>query len=662
MAKKPQYNNDSIVALKEEQRVRQKPAVIFGSDGVDGCEHAVFEIVSNSVDEAREGYGDKIIVTRFADKSVEVQDFGRGLPVDYNNTEKRYNWELVFCELYASGKYDNSSGGSYEFSLGTNGLGLCATQYASEYMEAEIHTGGFKYTLNFKKGKPDGEMVKEPYSKRDTGTRIKWRPDLEVFTDIDIPLEYFQDMLRHQSVVNAGVRFILKDQVGKGFETYEYYYEKGIEDYIAERVGNDALTGIQSWKNESECRDREDLGTYRLVTNVVVTFSNKVQFKEFYHNSSYLANGGSPEKATRAAFLSQIDSYLKQNNKYQKSDSKISFQDIEDCLAIVISSFSTQTSYENQTKKAINNKGIQDSMTAFLKHQLEIYFIENPLEAEKIGNQVLINMRSRVKAEKTRQGIKESLIQNVSNLTNRIQKFVDCRSKDTSVRELFIVEGDSALGACKQSRNSEFQAIMPVRGKILNCLKCEYDRIFKSDIITDLIKVIGCGVEVKSKPKSGKDLVSFNLDMLRWNKIIICTDADVDGFHIRTMILAMIYRLMPTLINEGKVFIAESPLYEITCGDETWFAYTEKEKADVVSQLGGKKFSIQRSKGLGENDPEMMSLTTMNPSTRRLIKIKPSMAEEMAQKFDLLLGDDLAGRKDYIAQNGHLYLDLTDVS
>lgn len=662
MAKKPQYNNDSIVALKEEQRVRQKPAVIFGSDGVDGCEHAVFEIVSNSVDEAREGYGDKIIVTRFADKSVEVQDFGRGLPVDYNNTEKRYNWELVFCELYASGKYDNSSGGSYEFSLGTNGLGLCATQYASEYMEAEIHTGGFKYTLNFKKGKPDGEMVKEPYSKRDTGTRIKWRPDLEVFTDIDIPLEYFQDMLRHQSVVNAGVRFILKDQVGKGFESYEYYYEKGIEDYIAERVGNDALTGIQSWKNESECRDREDLGTYRLVTNVVVTFSNKVQFKEFYHNSSYLANGGSPEKATRAAFLSQIDSYLKQNNKYQKSDSKISFQDIEDCLAIVISSFSTQTSYENQTKKAINNKGIQDSMTAFLKHQLEIYFIENPLEAEKIGNQVLINMRSRVKAEKTRQGIKESLIQNVSNLTNRIQKFVDCRSKDTSVRELFIVEGDSALGACKQSRNSEFQAIMPVRGKILNCLKCEYDRIFKSDIITDLIKVIGCGVEVKSKPKSGKDLVSFNLDMLRWNKIIICTDADVDGFHIRTMILAMIYRLMPTLINEGKVFIAESPLYEITCGDETWFAYTEKEKADVVSQLGGKKFSIQRSKGLGENDPEMMSLTTMNPSTRRLIKIEPSMAEEMAQKFDLLLGDDLAGRKDYIAQNGHLYLDLTDVS
>lgn len=662
MAKKPVYNNDSIKTLKDEQRVRQKPAVIFGSDGIDGCEHAVFEIVSNSVDEAREGYGDKIVVTKFADNSIEVQDFGRGIPVDYNSTEGRFNWELVFCELYASGKYDNGSGGNYEFSLGTNGLGLCATQYASEYMEAEIHTGGFRYVLNFEKGKHVGEMLKEPYNKRDTGSRIKWRPDLEVFTDIDIPIEYFQDMMLHQSVVNAGVRFILKNQVGKSFETYEYYYEKGIEDYISEKVGEDALTAVQSWKNETECRDREDLDTYKLKTNIVLTFSNKIQLKEFYHNSSFLENGGSPEKATRLAFVSQIDSYLKQNNKYQKSDPKITFQDVEDCLAIVISSFSTQTSYENQTKKAINNKGIQEAMTAFIKHQLEVYFIENPLDAEKITNQILINMRSRVKAEKTRQGMKESLIQNVNNLTNRIQKFVDCRSKDVNIRELFIVEGDSALGACKQSRNSEFQAVMPVRGKILNCLKVDYDRIFKSDVITDLIKVIGCGVEVKSKPKSGKDLISFNLDMLRWNKIIICTDADVDGFHIRTLILTMIYRLMPTLINEGKVFIAESPLYEITCGDETWFAYTEKEKTDVLAEIGKKKYTIQRSKGLGENDPEMMSLTTMNPLTRRLIKVEPSMAEETSEKFDLLLGDNLADRKEYIAENGHLYIDMTDVS
>ncbi|MBQ4626308.1 MAG: DNA topoisomerase, partial [Clostridia bacterium] len=594
--------------------------------------------------------------------SIEVQDFGRGIPVDYNNKEGRYNWELVFCEMYAGGKYNTNSNGSYEYSLGLNGLGLCATQYASEYMEAEIHTGGYKYILNFKKGEPDGEMQKEAYSKRDTGSRIKWKPDLDVFTDIDVPLEYFQDTLKKQAVVNAGVKFILKNQVGKSFETYEYLYENGIEDYVKEIIGEDSLTTVQTWHGDRVGRDREDLDDYKLKINMSVAFSNKIQLKEFYHNSSFLENGGSPDKATRLGFVAQIDSYLKQSGKYQKSDSKITFQDIEDCLVLVISSFSTQTSYANQTKKAITNKFIQDAMTEFIKRQLEIYFIENPIEAEKIGNQVLINMRSRIKAEKTRQGIKESLIQNVGNLTNRIQKFVDCRSKDPEIRELFIVEGDSALGACKQSRNSEFQAIIPVRGKILNCLKSEYDRIFKSDIITDLIKVIGCGVEVEGKKKAGKDMVSFNLDMLRWSKIIICTDADVDGFHIRTLILTMIYRLMPTLIHEGKVFIAESPLYEITCGDETWFAYTEKEKADVLEKIGNKKYSIQRSKGLGENDPDMMSLTTMNPLTRRLIKIEPSFAQETTEKFDLLLGDNLTGRKEYISENGHLYLDLTDVS
>ena len=662
MAKKPEYNNESITALKGAERVRKRPAVIFGSNGIDGCEHAIFEIISNSIDEAREGYGDKIVVTRFADNSIEVQDFGRGIPVDYNKKEERYNWELVFCEMYAGGKYSTNDNGSYEYSLGLNGLGLCATQYASEYMEAEIHTGGYKYNLNFEKGEPVGQMQKEVYTKRDTGSRIKWKPDLEVFTDIDVPLEYFQEVLKKQAVVNAGIKFILKNQVGKTFETYEYVYQNGIEDYVKEYVGNDALSSVQTWYGERVGRDREDLDDYKLKINISLTFSNKIQLKEFYHNSSFLENGGSPDKATRLGFVSQIDSYIKQTNKYQKSDSKITFQDIEDCLVLVISSFSTQTSYANQTKKAITNKFIQDAMTEFIKHQLEIYFIENPLEADKIAEQVLINMRSRVKAEKTRLGMKESLIQNVSSLTNRIQKFVDCRSKDVNVRELFIVEGDSALGACKQSRNAEFQAIMPVRGKILNCLKSEYDRIFKSDVITDLIKVIGCGVEVPAKKKSGKDMISFNLDMLRWNKIIICTDADVDGFHIRTLILTMIYRLMPTLFDEGKVYIAESPLYEITCGDETWFAYSEKEKADALEEIGNKKYTIQRSKGLGENDPEMMSLTTMNPATRRLIKIEPTFAQETADKFDLLLGDNLSGRKDYITENGHLYLDLTDVS
>lgn len=660
MPKKASYSNDSITTLKGADRVRLRPAVIFGSDGLDGCEHSVFEILSNSIDEAREGYGDKIVVTRFSDNSVEVQDFGRGIPVDYNEKEKKFNWELVFCELYAGGKYDTNNGGSYEFSLGLNGLGLCATQYSSEYMEAEIHRDGFKYTLSFKAGKPSGKMQKEEYRHRDTGSRIKWRPDLKVFTDIDIPLDYYKDVLKKQAIVNAGVTFILKNQTGKNsFETFEYKYDNGITDYINEVVGENALTSVQTWQTERTGRDREDLKDYRVKINAVLCFSNKVKLKEYYHNSSFLEYGGAPEKAVRNAFVYSIDSYLKSSGKYLKSDAKIKFEDVEECLAIIISSFSTQTSYENQTKKAINNKFIQEAMTDFLRHQLEIYFIENKTEADKIADQVLINMRSRIRAEMTRQNLKKTL-QSSTDFTNRIQKFVDCRSKDTSEREIFIVEGDSALGACKQARNAEFQAVIPVRGKILNCLKSEYDKIFKNEIITDLIKILGCGVEVKSK--ASKNLSSFNLDMLRWSKVIICTDADVDGFQIRTLILTMIYRLMPTLIEEGKVFIAETPLYEINCKDQVWFAYTEKEKTQALEEIGKQKFTIQRSKGLGENDPDMMWLTTMNPKTRRLIKVEPEDAQRTAEVFDMLLGDDLAGRKQHITDNGHLFIEMTDLS
>lgn len=659
MQKKVQYGNESISQLKGADRVRKRPGVIFGSDGIEGVQHSIFEIISNAIDEAREGYGSKIIVTRFLDRSIEVQDFGRGIPVDYNNREGCYNWQLLFCELYAGGKYDTNSGGNYEYSLGLNGLGLCATQYASEYMEAEIYTGGFRYYLQFAKGNPVGEMVKESYSGRQTGTRIKWRPDIEVFTDINVPLEYFQSTLKRQSVVNPGVTFILKDETERNkFTTYEFFYKNGIEDYVKEIAGGQEFSSVQTWQAERKGRDREDKPEYKVKINVSLCFSNKVKFKEYYHNSSYLEYGGAPEKAVRSALVSKIDGYLKQNGKYAKTDNKISFQDIEDCLILVISSFSTQTSYENQTKKAITNKFIQEAITDFLKHQFDVYFIENPLEAEKICDQVLINMRSRVKAEVTRLNLKKTLAVG-NDLTSRVEKFVDCRSKDVSEREIFIVEGDSALGACKQARDSSFQAIIPVRGKILNCLKSDYNQIFKNEIITDLIKVLGCGVEVSSKHK---ELSSFNLDNLRWSKVIICTDADVDGFQIRTLILAMFYRLMPSLIDAGKVYIAESPLYEINSGGQTWFAYTEAEKAQALKEIGNAKFTIQRSKGLGENDADMMWLTTMNPETRRLIRVDPiSNPVQTEEVFDLLLGNNLQGRKDFIAEHGHRYIDLVDV-
>lgn len=651
------YDNQSISALKGADRVRKRPAVIFGSDGLEGCQHSIFEILSNSIDEAREGYGDTIIVTRYADLSVEIEDSGRGIPVEFNPNENRYNWELVFCELYAGGKY--KQGENYEYSLGLNGLGLCATQYASRYMDVDIRYGGKRFTLHFEKGENIGGLKTEPYNKKDTGTKIRWKPDLEVFTDIAVPLEYYLDTIKRQAIVNPGIKFILKNETPTGFDTYEFLYEQGIADHVREIAGDDSLTSIQVWQTERRGRDREDKPEYKVKIQAALCFHNKKKAIEYYHNSSWLEHGGSPERAVKVAFVSQIDAYLKQSGKYKQNESKITFQDVEDCLILVVSSFSTQTSYANQTKKAITNPFIYEAMVDFFKHQLEVYFIENPMEAEKIAAQVLINKRSREDAEKIRQNMKKKLTTTL-DISNRVQKFVDCRSKNVEERELYIVEGDSALGACKQARDPNFQAIMPVRGKILNCLKAGYDKIFKNEIITDLCKVLGCGVEVKTK--LSKELNSFDLSLLRWNKIIICTDADFDGYQIRTLILTMLYRLMPTLIEEGKVYIAESPLYEITCGEDTYFAYTEKEKAEILSKLNGKKYTIQRSKGLGENEPEMMSLTTMNPATRRLIKVEPCDAAKTGEIFELLLGDNLAGRKQFIADTGYKYLDLIDVS
>ena len=658
MAKKAVYDNTSISMLRDEERVRKRPAVIFGSDDLEGCKHGVFEILSNAIDEARAGYGSLIVVTRYEDLSVDVEDFGRGCPVDWNEKEQRYNWELVFCEMYAGGKYD-ATASDYEFSLGLNGLGSCAVQYASEYFDARIRRDGLQYTLHFEKGRNIGGLQKAPCDRKKTGSYFKWRPDPTVFTEINIPADYFEDVLRRQAVVNPGVRFRFRNQVGGTFQITEYCYERGITQYLEELTGDDAFTMPAYFEAERKGRDSENRPEMKLKITAAFCFSKHVSHIEYYHNSSWLEHGGSPDKAVRLGFVSAFDKYLKDTGKYAKNEQKIQFQDIQDCLVLVTNCFSTLASFENQTKKSVNSRFIQEAMTAFFRENLQVWFLENKQEADRAADQILVNRRSRETAEKAKISIKKKLT-GAMDISNRVQKFVDCRSRDAEKRELYIVEGDSALGSVKLSRDAEFQGIMPVRGKILNCLKADYDRIFKSEIITDLLKVIGCGVEVTAK--RGKDLAAFDLRNLRWNKVIICTDADVDGFQIRALILTMLYRLTPTLIDKGYVFIAESPLFEINTKDKTYFAYTEAEKTEILKTLAGKKYTLNRSKGLGENDPEMMWMTTMNPATRRLIQIMPEDAERTAQYFDLLLGDNLSGRKAHIAEHGHEYLDLADIS
>lgn len=658
MARKKAYDNTSISMLKDEERVRKRPAVIFGSDDLEGCKHAVFEILSNAIDEAREGYGDLIVVTRYEDLSVDVEDFGRGCPVDWNEKEKRYNWELVFCEMYAGGKYD-AGGSNYEFSLGLNGLGTCATQYASEYFDAVIRRDGHKYSLHFEKGRNVGGLKKEATDRKKTGSYFHWKPDREVFTEIDIPAEYFQDVIRRQAVVNQGITFRFRNQVAGKFEVTEYCYEHGITQYLEELTGDDAFTMPAYFEAERRGRDSENRPEMKLKITAAFCFSKRLSHVEYYHNSSWLEHGGSPDKAVRSGFVSAFDKYIRETGKYTKNESKVLFQDIQDSLVLVTNCFSTLASFENQTKKSVNSRFIQEAMTAFFRENLQVWFLENKGEADRAVDQILVNKRSRETAEKAKISIKKKLSGSM-DISNRVQKFVDCRSRDVAQRELYIVEGDSALGSVKLSRDAEFQGIMPVRGKILNCLKADYDRIFKSEIITDLLKVIGCGVEVSSK--RGKDLTAFDLGNLRWNKVVICTDADEDGFQIRTLILTMLYRLTPTLIQEGYVYIAETPLFEIIYKDKTWFAYNEAEKVQILKGMEGKKPILNRSKGLGENDPEMMWMTTMNPATRRLVKVMPEDAERTAWYFDMLLGNGLSARKDFIAENGQRYLELADLS
>ena len=675
--KQAEYNDQSISSLKGADRVRKRPGVIFGSDGLDGCSHSFFEILSNSIDEARAGYGDAIYVTVTKDRVITVEDFGRGIPLDWNEKEGRYNWELIFCEMYAGGKYDNASGGAYQYSLGLNGLGACATQYSSEFMDVEVRTRSARYEIHFKKGEVCSELIKEEKAHRRTGTTITWRPDLAVFTEIAIPEEYFTDVMHRQAVVNGGLNLYLKFQKDDGsWNEYHYFYKEGIRDYVRQHAGINeqnevvaeegkvgTLTDLVFWEGTKRGRDRDDKTEYDVEISVAFMFSAQKQLLEYYHNSSWLEHGGSPEKAVKSSFLRAVDAYLKNSGKYNKNESKITFQDVEDCLILVTNCFSNEASFSDQTKKKVTNKFIADAMSEFFDEKLEIYFVENPGEADRISQQVLINKRSRENAESARVNIKKKLAGTV-DVVNRIEKFANCRSKDKEKRELYIVEGDSALGSCKLGRDAEFQAIIPVRGKTLNCLKCGYDRIFKSEIIVDLLRIIGCGVEIG---KGQKGLAEFNYDNLKWSKIIICTDADEDGYQIRTLILTMFYRLLPTLIQKGRVYIAESPLYEITCKgkkkegeEEIFFAYDEKEKAKILSDLGDRKYTIQRSKGLGENEPDMMRRTTMDPATRRLIRIMPEDEFATRQMFEILLGDDLDGRKRYISENGHLYIDMAD--
>ncbi len=653
------YSNESITSLKPVEAIRFRPGVMLGSADINGCIHAAFEILSNSVDEARAGFGDTINFTIHEDNSITVEDFGRGIPLDWNKNEERYNFELLYTEFYSGGKYFDNN---YSYSLGLNGLGAMACQCSSEWFDVESRRDKKIYKMHFEKGLPASELIIEKMKRHQrTGTIQTWKPDLEVFTEIEIPQSVIVDMLKTQAVVNAGLTINFSDE-RDGF-TASYLYPEGILGYVNELAADEAMTTPYQFSGEGRGRDRADKDEYSVKADIAFCFSNMTQELKYFHNSSYLEHGGSPDKAVKNAFVAAFDKELKARNRYTAKEAKLTFGDIQDSLILVTNSFSTQTSYENQTKKAINNKFIQEFLVELIKNNLQIWFIEHKPDADKIIEQVLINKRSREQSETQRITVKKKLMEK-TDVTNKVKKFVDCRSKDPEKRELFICEGDSALGSLLTARDPEYQALMPIRGKILNIQKASLQSVFASDIIMDLIRVMGCGIEVRGK-KLPKDIPQFDEERLKFNKVIITADMDVDGSHIVCLVTTMIYKLCPQLIERGYLYYAMTPLFEITDRTgktpETLYAFSDAERDKMIAGKDPKKVTIQRSKGLGENDAEMMA-KFITPGTRRFIRITSAEAEEMEKWFDLFMGNDVAPRKQYIEAHGHEFMDELDIS
>ncbi|WP_025909350.1 DNA topoisomerase type IIA subunit B [Priestia flexa] len=646
-----EYGNDSIRSLSDRDAVRMRVATYAGGNDKAGAFTTVREVVANSIDEFKTHHGDEITIQHLTDGSIKVADKGRGCPVDWNESEGKYNYQLIFESLNAGGKFSQSN---YNFSTGLNGIGNSLVVLSSKFANIEVIRDGHKYNLEYLKGINEGGLHKEKLdSETPTGTTIHWKPDLEVFLENDFPEEWFVDYLKQQAIVNKGLKLIFINQKG---EQQEFYYEDGIVDYLKESAEGKEFTAIQYLETEAVGRDREDKEDYKSKYEIAFCFNNEITKLESYHNSSYLKNGGAPHDAIKTAFVFAVDKLIKDKGKYNKNEKKINFSDVEDSLMIVSNTYSSETSYQNQTKFAITNRFIQEHMSKYLKEQLEIYFIENPIDADKIVERTLINKRSREKALKTRNDAVKQLSQTVKNSLTRPEKFLPCRSKDNSEVELIIIEGDSAMNSVKNSRNSKIQCVMPIKGKSLNVVKSNLDSILKNKEIRGIFQILNCGMEYEGKAIKG--IKKFNIDDMSVNKIIIFSDEDEDGMHIRSLIIAIMRILAPQIIEKGHLYVLESPLYKIENGKDLHLVYSEREKNELVRNLTG-KVNVQRFKGLGGLNSSMLSKTAMHPENRRLTQIKMDDAVKSTKTLEMFMDKEVEERKEFIQTHGDKYFDFS---
>lgn len=663
------YGDTSIQNNEGPKGLRKRPATLLGTGGLSGCVHAIFEIVSNSVDEYREGYGDVITVTVDDDNSVTVEDRGRGVPMDWNSKANKYNWDLVFNTLYASGK---GSGSAYSTSEGLNGVGCTAAQYTSDYMEVSVVRESddgrlMRYEMSFKDGYPVGELRKKDItgSNVHTGTKVKFRPSASVFNVNNVESYSYSNRLRKKAMTTPGLKIVLKY---KGDEPQEFYFKDGMKEYIDNNTASARWNKeVLYFEKERTCNDlyyftgqydaeKNFKGESRLALAFVKDSEYSVM--EVYHNGAILSQGGETLNSVITACAKVFTQAGLDEGKLQKGE-KISVRDIDGVLAVCGETRcpGEYSDFENQTKVALRNPSLISLVEDNTTEGLVAWRGRSPKEFDKVLDEIIINKNARDKADSIKKSQLKKLTSDIHKIGNEPEKLLPAKLKDPEKCEIFIIEGDSAKGSVASARDGNYQAIFPLRGKIPNCLKNSFETLLRSEIIINLLTILGCGIQTKSKYI--KDLPEFSLSNLNYNKIILTTDADVDGGHITCLLLIFFMKFVPGLIRKGHVYIALSPLFFIHYKGKKYYAYSDEERDVIVSNLiaNGATMSsiiVSRAKGLGEIDEDDMYDTVLNPETRKLIQVQfPEDDEKKMELMELceqLLGNDLESRRELIKE------------
>ena len=641
------YGENEIQVLEGLEAVRKRPGMYIGTTSIRGLHHLVYEIVDNSIDEALAGYCDKITVTLNYDNSVTVEDNGRGIPAGIHPKEGIPTPEVVYTILHAGGKF---GGGGYKIAGGLHGVGASVVNALSLWVELDDCYEGKRYTERFERGRVARKFVCEGESpERPHGVRVTFKPDPEIFEETVFDYEILSNRMREQSFLNAGIRIVLIDNRGNEPIETEFCFEGGVKSFVGwltdTRHNDPVHNDVIYMKAEKDTSVAEIALQYNDGYNeCVMTFANNMNTIE----------GGTHETGFKSGLTRVINDYARKNGILKDSDKNLSGEDVREGLCAIVSVKLENAQFESQTKAKLGNSEIRTLVENTVNAKLAEYFEENPATAKAILEKALAASRAREAARKARETSRKSGLFQGSSLPG---KLADCQEKDATLTELYLVEGDSAGGSAKQGRNPKFQAILPLRGKVLNVEKTRMDKVYANASLIPIIQALGCGI--------GEE---FDMNKLRYGKIIIMADADVDGSHIRILILTFLFRHMRQLIDEGHVYLAQPPLYKVykknSKSGVIKYAYSDAERDKCIEELGGEDgkhlIAADRYKGLGEMDPDQLWDTTMNPEHRTILRVTVEDAIACDEMFSLLMGDKVEPRRMFIEQNAKLaeFLDI----